>query len=132
MPRNSAESLSVTTVSIPLRPKPPEDLSSYAQKIWKDVVDTKPPEWFESDSFPFLRAYCQAADEHKKLADEIQTYRTTRDEGYKDTISMMTSQAKLLGELAVKMRLTQQSRYTPQAAQTANKKTASGKKTWEA
>lgn len=131
MPRTSAESLSIATVSIPLRPNPPEDISPYAQKVWKEVVDTKPPEWFESDTFPLLRAYCIHSAQHKKLTAHLEKF-DIEDEVYPRVLKMITEQSKIIGELAVKMRLTQQSRYTPQAAQTANKKTASGKKTWEA
>jgi len=130
MAKPSLESLSVATVSIPLRPDPPKDLDTYAQKIWKDVVDTKPPEWFEKDSFPLLRAYCVHSTHHKRLSDHVENFDVT-DENYPKVLKLITEQSKIIGELAVKMRLTQQSRYTPQAAATANKKTASGGKPWE-
>lgn len=132
MAKPSAESLSIATVSIPQRPEPPEDLTPYAQKIWKDVVSTKPPEWFESDSFPLLRNYCEAAYQADKLIKDINTLDTTRCKEYAELNRAWIQTTKLIAELAVKMRLTQQSRYTPDKAATANKKARGGKKPWEA
>ena len=130
MAKPSAESLSIAAVSIPVRPNPPDDLTEYAQRIWRDVVNTKPPEWFESDSFPLLRNYCIAADEanrcHRKMI-EI----TPLSEGYKEVHDLWAKSTKMIAELAVKMRLTQQSRYTPKAAATANKKVKGSSKPWE-
>ena len=131
MAKQSLESLSVAAVSIPLRPDPPEDLNIYQKKVWNDVVSTKPPEWFESDCFPLLRAYCVAADYHKRLTDKIEDGPITGGDSYR-TLNEIDKQARSLGLLAQKMRLTQQSRYTPQAAATANKKAAGGRKPWDA
>lgn len=131
MSKPSIESLSIAAVSIPTRPDPPEDLPAYSRQIWADVVKTKPPEWFESDSFPILRGYCLAAYEAKKLSDEIQTLDTTRCQEYRELHKSWVASEKLVKELAVTMRLTQQSRYTPKAAATANKKARGGAKPWE-
>ena len=131
MARQSADSLSIATVSIPLRPDPPKDIPKYAQEVWKKTVDTKPPEWFEADSHPLLRAYCIHSAQHKKLTDHLSNFEI-EDDNYAKVLKMITEQSKIIGELAVKMRLTQQSRYTPMAAKTASKKTASGGKPWEA
>jgi hypothetical protein len=130
MARPSTDSLSVAAVSIPTRPEPPKDLTPYAQQIWVDTVATKPPEWFEADTFPILRAYCIAADWHKRIADKIEEDPDDTAVGKK--LDVLEKQARLLATLAVKMRLTQQSRYTPMAAATANKKSAGGRKPWDA
>ena len=66
MSKPSAESLSVAAVSIPVRPDPPTDLTDYQKQVWQEVTATKPPDWFESDSFPILRAYCVAAEQHRR------------------------------------------------------------------
>jgi hypothetical protein len=130
MARPSIESLSVATVSIPVRPEPPEDLTEYQKKIWNDVTSTKPPEWFESDSFPILRAYCVAAERHLEIGKAMQGLKIQERE-YQNLIKVEETQAKLIAALAVKMRLTQQSRYTPRSSVTANKKASAGKKPWE-
>jgi len=144
MARRSADSLSITTISIPLRAKPPRELSKRQKKLWKEILNTKPPDWFEADSLPILRAYVVAIDMHEQLTAEIagldDLLVDIRDpieripllQGKLKILEAQTKQAALMAALAVKMRLTQQSRYTPQAAATANKKTAAGKKPWEA
>ena len=130
MARPSSESLSVAAVSIPVRPDAPSDLTEYQRSIWDAVTNTKPPEWFESDSFPILRAYCIASERHRDISQELDKMEITTPDA-KALMDMEEKQAKLIAALAVKMRLTQQSRYTPQAAATANKKTASGKGPWQ-
>jgi len=128
MARSSIESLSVAVVSIPTRPNPPKDMTAYQKQIWKDVVLTKPPEWFESDSFPLLRAYCIASERHQKISQKLNKLKI---ENCKELLDMEEKQAKLIATLAVKMRLTQQSRYTPLSASTADKKAKGGGKPWE-
>ena len=129
MARQSAESLSVATVSIPVRPDPPKDLTSYQQEIWRTIVDTKPPEWFQSDTFPILRAYCTAAERHKKIAEKLDKIGIDDDES-KDLMRAEDMYAKQLKALGVSMRLTQQSRYTPLSASTADKKKKPGASPW--
>jgi len=130
MSKPSAESLSIAAISIPQRAQAPDDISEYAQKIWRDVVSTKPPEWFESDSFPLLRNYCIAADEANRCYQKMAEIHCLSD-GYKEAHDLWAKSTKIIAELAVKMRLTQQSRYTPKAAATANKRVSGGSKLWE-
>lgn len=144
MSRRSADSLGVATISIPIRAKPPRDLSKRQRKLWKEILNTKPPDWFEADSLPILRAYVVAIEMHDSLTKEIEGIdeslqvlsdpldRVNLLGGKMKLLDAQAKQAALMASLAVKMRLTQQSRYTPQAAATANKKTAAGKKPWEA
>lgn len=130
MAKQSSESLSIATISVPIRPEAPSDLTEYQKQIWKAVADTKPPEWFEADTYPLLKAYCVAAERHHDISQELNLLPVSD----KLAINLMRAEdmyAKQLKSLGVAMRLTQQSRYTPQAAATANKKTASGKKPWE-
>lgn len=134
MARQSADSLAVATVSIPVRPEPPLDLTDNQRKIWEAVTNTKPPEWFEADSFPILKAYCIASDLHDRISHEIEQKLEVEeftDRHVLDLLKIQDQQAKLIASLAVKMRLTQQSRYTPKAASTANRKSAGGQKPWD-
>ena len=124
MSRQSTEALAIATVSIPVRPEPPERLSKEEAKLWREIVDSKPVDWFDADTRPLLEAYCQAISFQWMIAREIAT-------GFADMgsvlpleklHSMQEKNAKLLAQLATKMRLTPQSRYTPKAASTANRK----------
>ncbi len=130
MAKPSAESLSIATVSIPVRPDAPEDLTPFQKKLWDQVTSTKPPEWFEEDTLPILRAYVVAAERHYRVSKELDGM-SLADPDAQTLLKTEDQQAKLMKQMAVSMRLTQQSRYTPQAAATANKKAASGKKPWE-
>lgn len=129
MARQSAESLSIAAVSIPVRPDPPKDMTKYQKQIWVDVVNTKPPEWFESDTFPILRAYCVASQRHFDISKQLDKIGIEADEA-KDLMRMEDMYAKQLKALGVSMRLTQQSRYTPLSATTADKKAKGGSKPW--
>lgn len=125
MGRKSAESLSVVPVtSLPTRLDPPEDFPLAESEVWKAVVATKPVDWFEADSAPLLAEYCRAKVMCDRLAAKIDL---ADDEELKDLLVMRDREAKRLAVLGVKLRLTQQSRYTPKAASTANKAPSAGK-----
>ena len=130
MGKKSTESLSIAVVSIPVRATAPADLNARQAELWNDVTGTKPPEWFEADSIPLLKAYVVCVDLHEKLSAQINDMVVTNPDII-PLIKLQESQSRTMATLAVKMRLTQQSRYTPGAAATANKKAASGLKPWE-
>ena len=129
MPRESVESLTTAVVSIPTRPNAPEGFTPKQAELWRNVVNTKPPEWFESDSFPLLKAYCLSACQYDDLIAELPSHEISSVE-FNRILGMVKEQALLIATLATKMRLTQQSRYTPRAASSASKKTKSGAKPW--
>ena len=132
MAKTDQDYIGTAAVSIPLRPDPPADFTTEQAKIWLEGVKTKPPQWFESDVFPLLRAYCIASDYHTQIYAEMKKLKIT-DATFRSLLDLQNKQSKIIAELATKMRLTQQSRYTPKAAATANKNTGNkdSKKPWE-
>lgn len=130
MPRKSAESARLTAVtSLPLRPDPPETLSECEAKLWRDVVATKPVEWFQADSAPLLVEYCRAKSVCDRLSDLILGLDETDPKGLADLksiLDMRDKESRRLATLGCKLRLTQQSRYTPQSAATASKPASAG------
>lgn len=131
--RESAASLTTAAVSaLPERPEPPEYLTPEQAVVWRDVVATKPADWFMRDSHPVLASYCKAAVLSRDLAARLESVdiATAEVKDFKLLVELSCKTAKLAADLATKLRLTQQSRYTPQAAATANKK-ASGARPWE-
>jgi hypothetical protein len=122
--RPSSAALSVVALSVAQRVQPPETLTARQAQLWREIVATKPAEWFAADTTPLLTAYVKAIESHERLAAEFQT--ATLDAAgiglAKDLCAMLTKTAKLIESLARSMRLTQQSRYTPQAAATADRK----------
>ena len=129
--RRSAASLVVAAVTPWARLEPPEWLSDSAKNVWRDVVSSKPSDWFGADSAPLLEAYCNTVVEYRRAVAALVTV-SPDDSAYKTLVEVTT---KLFGQIqkgATSMRLTQQSRYTPQAAATAAKKAAVAAKPWSA
>ena len=132
MARPSSESLSIAAVSIPTRAEPPDHLTDFQKKLWRDVTLTKPPEWFEADTFPLLESYCRACETCRELSKRIEAIDFENEKPGDATkwLSAYDQQAKLAATLAVKMRLTQQSRYTPKVSARENGKVTGGVKPW--
>lgn len=134
MARKSSESkLVVAVTSLPTRLSPPSDFPLAESEVWKSVVATKPIDWFQADSAPLLSEYCRAVVMADRLAMMIEAAMTAPDEdgpSLKDLLKLRDMESRRVATLAVKMRLTQQSRYTPMASATADRK-AGGIRPWE-
>ena len=134
--RKSAESMSIVTSLGVKPPEPPGELSETEAALWHSVVSTKPGEWFQG-TLPLLVAYCKHCSTARLLDQEIGEFTTKwlkTDEGlerYRKLLSMRELQTKTVIALSRVMRLTQQSRYTPQKAATMSDRTTPGKKPWE-
>jgi hypothetical protein len=96
------------------------------------VVGSKPVDWFDTDSAPLLKEYVRAAAMTDWLDVQVQTATVGDDVAVLDKFMRLRDlESKRVASLATKLRLTQQSRYTPQAAATASNKAESGKKPWQ-
>jgi hypothetical protein len=96
------------------------------------VVDSKPADWFGPDSVPILTEYVRAAAVCDRLAGSIErVLDEDSDADLGDLLAWRDRESRRLANLATKLRLTQQSRYTPQSAATADKK-AKGARPWQA
>ncbi len=131
MSRKSTASLAVTPVTSRDAIAIPSDLTQFQAQVWRSVVESKPREWFGEDSLPVLKEYCRAAVTCDVLADMVEEALLEGDKVViRQTLDMRDKEAKRMADLATKLRLTQQSRYTPQASATANKR-AAGKRPWQ-
>ena len=135
MSRKSLASLSVATEGIPRRISPPEGLTEFQSELWVRVVNTKPIEWFGEDSAPLLVDYVRAVEACDKLEQMVKdALHGGGDDDAKDLFKVLKardSEVRRMASLAGALRLTQQSRYTPQAAATANKKAQVADKPWQ-
>lgn len=117
------------------RPEPPAALTEREAEVWRAVVATKPHDWFNADTAPLLMDYCRAAVTSDELASELRKFKKipggSRFARYIALRKLQDQNTRAMASLATKMRLTQQSRYTPQAASTANRRAGSGSKPWE-
>ena len=95
----------------------PDDLSKEHRDLWYTVVMTKPPEWFKSDSAPVLEAYVRAVVHHRQFCARLDALKKDAPVSeVTELVNVISRLAILLSTLAAKMRLTQQSRYTPETA----------------
>lgn len=135
--RQSASSLSVVAVELPQRIGPPDYLTGYQLEVWRSTVESKPIDWFGEESKPLLIAYCKACDLCRIIAEQIDSFdiEWLKDEEglrrYERLCSLHDKQTRVMGIVASKMRITQQSRYTPQAASTASSRAVAGCRPWE-
>ena len=129
MGKKSAASLSV----VPAKPAtvlaPPSSFSARQKELWKEIVLARPASWFDGSNSSLLVGYVKAIASHETLAvrsDAIEATLTDTDLKLLNRVhGMIERQAKLIQTFATKLRLTQQSRYTPAAAATAASKVSS-------
>lgn len=130
--RKSTASLTVVPAGLPSRLAPPEGLNEAQAALWREVVSGKPADWFAADNAPLLVEYVRAVDAANTLEVMVAaSFAGSGDVSLKDLLTMRDREAKRAVSIATKLRLTQQSRYTPQAAATADRKAGDGKKPWQ-
>lgn len=135
--RTSTAALSVVAgTDIDGRPKPPSDLTEFQRKVWERTVANEAADVFGTAALQqLLKEYCRHVETADRLSKQVD--RAT-DEGsnlsYQDIdclLRMRDRETKALADKATKLRLTNQSRYTPGAAGTAAKKAGEAKKPWQ-
>ena len=137
MARKSAAALTVVVGKIDGRPRPPSDLTDAQREVWERTVANEAATFFNTAALQqLLKEYCRHVVSAAKLAKMIETVEQASAFGeesikaYDKLLVMRDRETKALGDKATKLRLTNQARYTPQAAATASKKTAE-RKPWE-
>jgi phage terminase small subunit len=135
MPRKSQDALNVVTGLPGQRQQPPSRLSAEAAEVWRGIVASKPHDWFTPDTCHLLEALCVAIVAHRAIAKQLDAgnRKLAEDDslGRFDRLTRMHDrQVRVLTSIATKLRLTNQSRYTPKAANTAAK--AKGTRPWDA
>jgi len=136
--RRSAASLSVVVGSIDGRPQAPDDLTREQRAIWERTVANEAADVFKTAALQqMLKEYCRHVATAAKLAGLIETVERLENisgeemADYDRLLKMRDRETKAAADKATKLRLTNQSRYTPQAAATAAKK-GSERKPWQA
>lgn len=112
--------------------EPPDALTSEQAQVWREVVNARSSDYFGADSVPLLEEYCRVVVMCRMLAVQIEA--AIAGSGDPETAGMLKhfldmrdKESRRMTSLATKLRLTNQSRYTPQAAATAAKKGGGGK-----
>lgn len=121
------------------RPPPPEDLTAEQAALWRDIVETEPADVFDSAARRhLLRLYCEHAVFRASLQSLIDRSPVealcddAKGRGFEVMLRARDRETKQLVSLATRMRLTNQSRYTPGAAGSAARNdTGAGPRPWE-
>jgi len=134
--RKSAASLAVVSEMADRRPPAPGVLSESESEMWRQVVNTKPSDWFDAGTLPLLTEYCRLKTSVDILNEQLAVAERQIQEtgqfpdGYKDAVGILDKKQGRMAQLAMKMRLTQQARYETRKAGTEAKK-AAPRKLWE-
>jgi hypothetical protein len=118
--------VSLTAPSVHLQP--PDGMPADQQKVWRLTVESRSADFFGQDAVPMLVEYCRAVVTCDLLAKQVENAITDGSvDAIKTLLDMRDKESRRVASLATKLRLTNQSRYTPQAAATAAKKGGGGK-----
>jgi hypothetical protein len=136
--RKSSASLSVVAGSIDGRPHAPADLTEGQREIWDRVVANEAADTFKTAALQqLLKEYCRHCASSLKLSRMIEAIEALPKMSSSDLadydrlLRMRDRETSAIASRATKLRLTNQSRYTPQAAATAAKRAAEGLKPWQ-
>ena len=118
--------VSLTPPSVHL--EPPAGLTEDQAEVWRSVVGARSADFFGEDAAPLLEEYCRVVVMCRLLAVQIEAGIAGGEaDELKALLDMRDKESRRMASLATKLRITNQSRYTPQAAGTAAKRGAGGK-----
>ena len=136
--RKSQAELSVVRVAFGKRPEPPADLTTEQAAIWREIVASEPADFFNTAALRALLAdYCRHREAGEMISGVINTFKADwlkNAEGanrYHGLLKMRDLENRAAASAATKLRLTNQARYTPQAAATASRNAGRAIRPWE-
>src|SRR5690554_3100423 len=137
MSRKSVAALSVVAGSIDGRPRAPDELTEGQREIWDRTVANEAADTFRTAALQqLLKEYCRHVETAARLSVQVDRATDIGSNMEMDELDkllrMRDRETKALADKATKLRLTNQSRYTPGAAATASKKAATERKPWQA
>ncbi len=135
---SQADRSTVIEGSFGKRPDPPDSLTNRQAEVWLAVVAGEKVEVFNTATLRALLAnlcrHTESAENLSKVIDEFNLDGLKNEDGakqYQTLLRMRELETRAVLSIATKLRLTNQSRYTPQAAATAAKNAVVGPKPWE-
>jgi hypothetical protein len=140
MARKSAASLSVISGSLDQRPDAPADLTDAEAEVWERTVSHEAADVFGTAALQqMLKDYCRHVIAAERLGKVIEGHmaggavdgETVSLKDLDCLLKMRDRETKAIADKATKLRLTNQSRYTPKAAATAQKNAGQADKPWQ-
>lgn len=133
-----ADSATVVTGAFGKRPDPPDGLTERQCDIWREIVASEDPNFFDSAALRALLAdYCRHRESAEKLAVVLNQFKTEWLNNpkalsqYRTLVRTRDIETRATVTMATKLRLTNQSRYVPHAAATAARRALKGPRPWE-
>ena len=112
----------------PERPKPPRGLPKGARDLWKQIINSLPPDYFRKAELELFTAYVMAAHIYNEAMKEVQERGLVIEignQGYKvpnPALVICNKEAMLMSTLATKLRLCPNSRVSKWKANTPERK----------
>lgn len=115
----------------------PEYATPEQKAEWDAIVASHTASFFRPADVPLLYAFCVASALYKKAAAMIQAEGITivNERGTRTAHpakDVLTSQASAMAQMATKLRMTPQSRYTEKTVDSQAKRQGAAKRPWEA
>ena len=99
--------------------------------MWRETVGARSADYFGEDAAPLLEEYCRVVVMCRLLAVQIEAAISGGESGeLKALLDMRDKESRRLTSIATKLRITNQSRYTPDKAAVKARK-GSGGKVWQ-
>jgi len=137
--RKSVEGHIAQVVHLPGKwPDPPENLTESQCENWRQIVRTRPYDWFGPETYPLLTEYVRSIDIASVLAQSMDGFTVNPDWmddaagvlRYERLTRLQKANAETLAKLATKMRLAQHSIQSEKVAASAAKNSANSRKPW--
>jgi hypothetical protein len=104
--------MSPATIETMQRPDAPYELTDEQASEWHKVVGSMPADWFPVETHGLLTQYCKhvvAARRVSQLIDAEEKAEKLDLDAYDTLLKMQDRESKIMGQLATRMRITQQS-----------------------
>jgi hypothetical protein len=120
------------------RIEPPDELSPDEKEIWRETATSEPDGWFDTAAKKaMLKDYCRHRGEAERISVIIYSFQAEwlkTAEGchrYRELTKVRDAECRAAGDKATKLRMTNQSRYTPQGAAGAARRHVKERLPWE-
>lgn len=114
----------VSVLPIRSAPEPPPKLTKREAEIWREITRSLPSDWFNPPDLPLLFAYVAAVARHETVTERCRTAEPiienpkTGTEVMNPIFRLQDMLARQIASLAVKLRLSQSSRWSESGAAT--------------
>jgi len=131
LPRKSSAALGVAPITGPRRIQPPNDLPEPCRAVWRELVDSLPPDRFHKSDRPLLVLYCRALYQADLAFEALEQYGAADGDSVSPWLRVADSSAKQAATLATKLRLCPQSRLDRKVAGPAARGGEAAPRPWE-